>query len=115
MLMVPFVEPAIIKHLQVILDNKRDNVIFKTFFEKDKSADTPIAVLERMNALEVVMECNDLFERMIRNGIIAGQQFGSLRFDFFRRGGISPADLVRNAFIFANSKPVFPGIACAVF
>ena len=52
MLMVPFVEPAIIKHLQVILDNKRDNVIFKTFFEKDKSADTPIAVLERMNALE---------------------------------------------------------------
>ena len=88
---------------------------FETFLEKDKSADTPVAVLERMNALEVMMERNDLLERMIRDGIIAGQQSGNLRFYFFRRGSISPADLVRNAFIFANSKPVFPGIACAVF
>ena len=115
MLMVPFVKPAIIEHLQVILDNKRDNVVFKTFLEKDKSADTPVAVLERMNALEVMMERNDLFERMLRDGIIGRQQLGNLRFDFFRSGGISPADLVRDAFIFANSKPVFPGIACAVF
>ena len=92
--MVPFVEPAIVKHLQVILDNKRDNVVFETFLEKDKSADTPVAVLERMNALEVMMERNDLLERMIRDGIIAGQQSGNLRFYFFRRGSISPADLV---------------------
>ena len=77
--MVPFVEPAIVKHLQVILDNKRDNVVFETFLEKDKSADTPVAVLERMNALEVMMERNDLLERMIRDGIIAGQQSGNLQ------------------------------------
>ena len=91
MLMVPFVEPAIIKHLQVILDNKRDNVIFKTFFEKDKSADTPIAVLERMNALEVMMERNDLFERMLRANYRVG--YWEYIIQHTKPLGIVPADM----------------------
>ena len=65
MLMVPFVKPAIIEHLQVILDNKRDNVVFKTFLEKDKSANTPVAVLKRMYCFKSIMKVYDFFKRML--------------------------------------------------
>ena len=73
MLTVPFMQTTIIKHLQVILNNKRDNVAFEAFLEKDESTDTPVTILKRMDTLKIMMECNDLFERMIRNGVIVGQ------------------------------------------
>ena len=81
MLTVPFMQATIINHLQVILNNKRDNVIFEAFLDKDESTDTPVAILKRMDTLKIMMECNDLFERMIRKGVIVGQQFENLRLD----------------------------------
>ena len=108
MLTVPFMQATIINHLQVILNNKRDNVIFEAFLEKDESTDTPVAILKRMDTLKIMMECNDLFERMIRTGVIVGQQFENLRLDFFRCGGISTTDLVRNVLVLSDSKPIFP-------
>lgn len=73
MLTVPFMQAMIINHLQVILNNKRDNVVFEAFLEKDEPTDTPVTILKRMDTLKIMMECNDLFERMIRNGVVVGQ------------------------------------------
>jgi len=61
MLTVPFMQATIIKHLQVILNNKRDNVAFEAFLEKDESTNTPVTILKRMDTLKIMMptdSCN---------------------------------------------------------
>lgn len=61
-LLVPLRESAIVERLHIIRNDKRNNVISKAFFEHDQPADTPIAVLEWMNALKANMVINNVFK-----------------------------------------------------
>ena len=63
-LLVPLRESAIVERLHIIRNDKRNNVISKAFFEHDQPADTPIAVLEWMNALKANMVINNVFKGM---------------------------------------------------
>ena len=59
-LFVPFFQTSVIEKLQVILDDKRHNVVFEALFEKNKSANTTITVLERVYAFKSYMELNNI-------------------------------------------------------
>ena len=63
-LLGPLRESAIVERLHIIRNDKRNNVISKAFFEHDQPADTPIAVLEWMNALKANMVINNVFKGM---------------------------------------------------
>ena len=63
-LLVPLRESAIVERLHIIRNDKWNNVISKAFFEHDQPADTPIAVLEWMNALKANMVINNVFKGM---------------------------------------------------
>ena len=63
-LLIPLREPSIIERLHVISYDKRNNVMSKAFFKYDQPADTPIAVLEWMNALKANMVINNVFKGM---------------------------------------------------
>ena len=63
-LLIPLRESTRVERLHIIRNDKRNNVISKAFFEHDQPADTPIAVLEWMNALKANMVINNVFKGM---------------------------------------------------
>ena len=44
--MAPFLQSAVIKHFQIILNNKRNNIIVQALFEHNQSADTAVVIWE---------------------------------------------------------------------
>lgn len=53
---IPFLQSTIIKHLQIIIYDKRNDIIFQTFLKHDQSADASIAILEWMYPLKLHMK-----------------------------------------------------------
>ena len=52
----PLLQASAIELLYIILDDKRDNTVAQTFLEKDKPADTSVAVLKWMYPLKIIMK-----------------------------------------------------------
>lgn len=71
---VPLVQSTIVEHLQVILNDKRYDVVFEAFFEENQSSDATIAILKWVDAFKLIMESNDFFQGMRCFRIIRGKQ-----------------------------------------
>ena len=89
--------------------------MFQTFLEHDQPPDTPVAVLERVNAFKPHMERKDIFKRHRFFAVILIEQSFHFRRHFLGQGRFPPADLIRQLFVFADGKPVFPCVACSGF
>ena len=58
---IPFFEAAVVEQLQIVLDDKGDNVVFQTLLKENQTAYTAVPVLEWMDAFKSHMEGNDIF------------------------------------------------------
>ena len=63
--MVPFVKTAIVKHLEIIGNDKRDNPVGKTLFKHHQTPHPTVTILKRMNRLKTLMEVEYIFQRLL--------------------------------------------------
>src|SRR5699024_6416002 len=70
---VPLFQSAIIEQFQIILNDKRNNIIFQAFFKHNQSTHSPIAILKRMDSLKLYMEVQNIFKCLSFLGIILHQ------------------------------------------
>lgn len=54
--MFPLLQTLIVKESKFFSNDKRNNIVGKTFLEHDKSAYSSVAILERMNSFKLTME-----------------------------------------------------------
>ena len=59
---VPLLQPAIVKELQIILDDERNDVMLQTLLEQDQPTDASVPVLKRMDALKGDVERDQVFK-----------------------------------------------------
>ena len=59
-LVLPLLQAAVVEHLDVVLDDKRHDVVPQTFFEKEQSPDSAVAVLKRMDTLKAVVKVKQI-------------------------------------------------------
>ena len=111
----PVLEAAVVEGFEVVRDNKGDDASSQAFFEQQQAADTAVAVLEGMDALEAVVEIQQIVESLLLFGVVVPQQDLHGSGDVLRRGGISAADLVWKALVVAHSKPIFAAVRRTVF
>lgn len=71
---VPLVQSTIVEHLQVVLNDKRYNVVFEAFLEENQSPDATVAVLKWVDAFKLIMKSNDFSQGMRCFRIIRGKQ-----------------------------------------
>lgn len=71
--------------------------------EHQQTAYSAIAVLERMNALEVYMEIEDVFQRLLAGVIVVAEQSLQLLMNLFRWASFLSAYLIRQQFVVTNS------------
>ena len=53
---IPFLQSTVIEHLQIVLNDERNDIVFQALLKHDQPAHTAVAVLERMNPLKLHME-----------------------------------------------------------
>ena len=112
---IPLLQSAIIEHFYAVLNNKRHNIVFQTFLEQDQPPDTPVAVLEGVDALKPHMERKDIFKRHCFLAVILIEQPFHLCRHFLGQGRFPSTDLIRQLFVIADGKPIFPCVACSGF
>ena len=101
---VPFLQSTVIEHFQIIVNDKRNNIVFQTLLKHNQSAHTPVAVLERMDPLKLHMEVQNILKSLFFLSAIFRQQGFHFIGNFFRKGCIPAADFIREFLILANNK-----------
>ena len=61
---VPLLQSAVIEPFYAVLNNKRHTIVFQAFLEHNQPTDTPVAVLEGVDALKPHMERKDILWRI---------------------------------------------------
>ena len=110
---IPLFEAAVVKQFQVVLNDKRYNVVFQALFEKDQAAYTAISVLEGMDAFKSYMDGYNVLKGLRGQCIVARQQLADLTGNIFRECGIITAHLVGKFLVLPYCKPILAAIAGA--
>ena len=91
----------------------------QTLLEEDESADTPVAVLEGMDALKTDVKVQKIPERpgrqAIRHPFIPGKQFRHLFCHALGRRSLPSTHLVCEKLVGAYLEPALAAVACALF
>ena len=112
--MIPFFQSTIIEQFQIILDNKRNNIVFQALLEHNQSAYTTITILKRMDSFKLHMKVQNILEGLFFLSIVFRQQCFHPIANFFRKGGIHAANFIWQFLIITNSKPIFSGITGSI-
>lgn len=108
--MWPVGEASVVEGFEEICDDKGDDVVREAFFEHDETADTAVAILEGVNALECVVEVQNIIKGLFFNALIAVDEFLELLVYEVGRSGIHAADFIFYAFIGPDGKPTEGGV-----
>lgn len=111
----PGLEAAVVEGFQIVRDDKGDDAVAQTFFEQQQAANAAVAVMEGVDALEAVVEVQQIVKGLFFFGVVVPQQGFHSGGDVFRCGGIPAADLVGKALVIAHGKPFLAAVRGAVF
>ena len=89
--------------------------MFQAFLEHNQPSDTPVTVLEGVDALKTHVKRKDILKRHRFLAVILIEQSFHFRRYFLGQGCFPPAYLIRQFFIIANGKPIFLCVACSGF
>jgi len=64
---VPFLQSTIIEHLQIVLNDERNNIVFQALLKHDQSAHTTVSILKWMNPLKLHMEVQNILKGLFWN------------------------------------------------
>ena len=82
------------KTFQVILNDKRNDIVFDAFLEHNQSAHTTVTILELMNSLKFHMEVQDILKSLFFFSIILYQQHFHFIGNLFRKCGFHTANFI---------------------
>lgn len=106
----PVAQASVVEQLQLICDDEWHYVVCEAFLEHDESADTAVAVLERVDVFELAVEVYDVFKRYGFDAFVMCQQFLHFLVHFLRRAGLFAADFVWQSFVFSYVEPGFSAV-----
>ena len=70
---IPFFKTAVVEQLQIVLNDKRNNIMLQALLKEDQAAYTAISVLEGMDAFKSHMEGYDVLKGLRGQSIILCQ------------------------------------------
>ena len=72
---VPFLQSTIIEHLQIVLNDERNNIVFQALLKHDQSLPTmTVSILKWMNPLKLHMEVQNILKGLFFFGAVFRQQ-----------------------------------------
>ena len=112
--MSPFPQTAVIEEFELFGYDERHDTVCQAFLEHQEPSDAPVPVLEGMDGLELLMQVNDILQRLCSLCVIGREQRFHPGMHLLRRAGGVPSHLVGEFLIVPNIEPGFTacGSAC---
>ncbi len=101
----PILDASVIEQAQVLRDDKRNYTRLKALPKQQQPPDTPIAVLERMDALKAHMKIQQVVKLNLLEGAVIGKQRLHLPMDVFGLCGFLFSHGIGKTLVIANGKP----------
>ena len=111
----PVLEAAVVVELQILCQDEGDDAVSQTLLEQQEAADAAVTVLERVDALESVVEVQQIVEGLALLRIVIPQKPLHGCWDLLRGGGGPAAHLVGEALIIPHGEPVLAAVGGSVF
>ena len=109
----PLLQTSVVEHLEIIGDDEGNDAGRQTLLEHHKASDTAVAVLKRVDALETLVQVEDVVECLVPPGVVLCQESLHLAVYLFGRRGLHAADLVGQTLVVAHGKPLLAAVRCA--
>ena len=109
----PFPETAVVEEFEFFGDDERHDTVCKAFLEHQEPSYAPVPVLERMDCLELLMQVDDILQRLCGLGVIGRKQRFHPSMHLLRRARGVPSYLVGQFLIVPYIEPGFPAVGCA--
>ena len=85
-------------------------MVCKALLEHHQAADAAVAVLEGVDAFDLAVEVDDVFERLLRIVVVGLEKGFHFGMHLLGRAGLSSTNFVGQAFVIAHVEPVFAAV-----
>lgn len=106
----PLLQTAVVKHLEVVGDDEGNDAGRQTLLEHHKASDTAVAILKRMDALETLMQVENVVECFVPPGVVLRKESLHLTVHLLGRRGLHAAHLVGQTLVVAHGKPLLTAV-----
>ena len=111
----PVLEAAVVEGFEVVRNDEGDEAAAEAFLEQQQAADAAVAVLEGVDALEAVVKVQQIIEGLFFLRVVCLEQLLHSDRDDLRHSGGPAANLVGEAFVVADGKPILAAVCGTVF
>lgn len=106
----PLLQASVVEHLEVVGDDERNDASRQTLLEHHKSSDTAVAVLKRVDALETLVQVEDVVECLVPPGVVLRKESLHLTVHLLGRRSLHAAHLVGQTFVVAHGEPLLAAV-----
>lgn len=108
----PLLQTAVVKHLEVIGDDEGNDAGCQTLLEHQEPSDAAVAILKRVDALETLVQIENVVECLVPPGVVLRKESLHLTVHLLGRRGLHAADLVGQTLVVAHGKPLLAAVRC---
>lgn len=106
----PLLQTAVVKHLEVIGDDEGNDAGCQTLLEHQEPSDAAVAILKRMDALETLVQIENVVECLVPPGVVLRKESLHLTVHLLGRRSLHAAHLVGQTFVVAHGEPLLAAV-----
>lgn len=106
----PLLQTAVVEHLEVVGDDEGNDADCQTLLEHQEPSDAAVAILKRVDALETLVQVEDVVECLVAPGVVLRQESLHLAVYLFGRRGLHATDLVGQTLVVAHGEPLLAAV-----
>lgn len=106
----PLLQTAVVEHLEVIGDDEGNDAGCQTLLEHQEPSDAAVAILKRVDALETLVQIENVVERLVPSGVVLRKKTLHFAVDVLGRRGLHAADLVGQTLVVAHGEPLLAAV-----
>lgn len=103
-------QTAVVEHLEVVGDDEGNDAGCQTLFEHQEPSDAAVAILKRVDALETLVQVENVVECFVPPGVVLRQESLHLTVYLFGRSGLHAAHLVGQMLVVAYGEPLLAAV-----
>lgn len=106
----PLLQASVVEHLEVVGDDEGNYAGRQALLEHHEPSNTAVAILKRVDALETLVQVENVVECFVPPGVVLRQESLHLTVYLFGRCGLHAAHLVGQPLVVAHDEPLLAAV-----
>ena len=106
----PLLQASVVEHLEVVGDDEGDDAGRQALLEHQEPSDAAVAILKRVDALETLVQIENVVECLVPPGVVLRKESLHLTVHLLGRRSLHAAHLVGQTFVVAHGEPLLAAV-----